>query len=125
MIDGFNKSRRQIASGKEKPTDETMSAIKFHTPPKGDLPHYSYIFRKPESLGTQMENVAYSRLRTMLHLEIQKYKEAMKTSNFQNGLGGTTACMKRLAIATKGCGQLTLNDTYFSDSWFSSVKNAE
>ena len=33
--------------------------------------------------------------------------------------------MKRLAIATKGCGQLTSNDTYFADSWLSSVKNAE
>ena len=61
----------------------------------------------------------------MLHLEIQKGKEAMKTSTFQNVLGGTTVCMKRLAISTKGCGQLTSNDTYFPDSWFSSVKNAE
>ena len=33
--------------------------------------------------------------------------------------------MKRLDIATKGCGQLTSNDTYFSDSWFRSVKTAE
>ena len=61
----------------------------------------------------------------MLHLEIQKGKEAMKTSKFQNVLGGTTLCMKRLAISTKGCGQLTSNDTYFSDIWFSSVKTAE
>ena len=29
--------------------------------------------------------------------------------------------MKRLFIDTKGCGQLISNDTYFSDSWFSSV----
>ena len=62
---------------------------------------------------------------TMLHLEIQKGKEAMKKSRFQSELGGTAACMKRLAIATKGCGQLTSNDTCFADSWFSSVKNAE
>ena len=34
-------------------------------------------------------------------------------------------CMRRLTIATKGCGQLTSNETYFSDSWFSSVKNTE
>ena len=33
--------------------------------------------------------------------------------------------MKRLAIATKGCGQLTSNDKYFADSWFSSVKTSE
>ena len=49
----------------------------------------------------------------------------MKKSTFQSELGGTAACMKRLAIATKGCVQLTSNDTYFAYSWFSSVKTAE
>ena len=34
-------------------------------------------------------------------------------------------CMKRLAIATKVCGQLTSNNTYFSDSFFSSIKTPE
>ena len=34
-------------------------------------------------------------------------------------------CMKGLAMATKGCGQLTSNNTYFADSWFGSVKNDE
>ena len=72
-----------------------------------------------------MKNVACSRLGTMLHLEIQKGKEATKKSKFQNVLGGTAACMKRRAISTKGCGQLTSNDTYFSDRWFSSVKTSE
>ena len=33
--------------------------------------------------------------------------------------------MKRLAIVTKGCGQLTSNNTYFADSWFISVKTAK
>ena len=61
----------------------------------------------------------------MLHLDIQKGKEAMEKSKFQSELGGTEACMKRLAISTKGCGQLTSNDTYFSNIWFSSVKTAE
>ena len=61
----------------------------------------------------------------MSHLEIQKGKETMKTSTYKNVLVGTTACTKRLSISTKGCGQLTSNDTYFADSWFSSVQNAE
>ena len=72
-----------------------------------------------------MKNVACSRLGTMLHLGIQKGKEAMKKLTFQSELGGTAACMKRLAIATKGCGQLTSNNTYYADSWFSSVKTSE
>ena len=72
-----------------------------------------------------MKNVACSRFGTMLHLDIQKGKEAMKKLKFQSVLGGTAACMRRLAISTKGCGPLTSNDTYFSDSGFSSVKTAE
>ena len=59
----------------------------------------------------------------MLHLEIQKGKEAMKTSKFQNFMGGTAACMRRLDIATKGCGQLTSNYTYFADICFIYIKN--
>ena len=34
-------------------------------------------------------------------------------------------CMKRLIMAKKGCGQLTQNDTYFSDIWFSGVKMSD
>ena len=59
----------------------------------------------------ELKNVACSRLGTMLYIDIQKGREALKTSKFQNVLGGTTACMKRLDIDTKGCGQLTSNDT--------------
>ena len=67
--------------------DESMSAIRFRTTPKGDLLHCSYIFRQPEPLGTEMKNVACSRLGTMLHLDIQKGKEAMNKSTFQSELG--------------------------------------
>ena len=111
LIDGFNDSRRYISSGVGKTADESISAIQFFTTTKGDLTHYSYIFRKLEPLGIEMNNLACSRLGTMLHLEIQKGKEAMKTSKFQNFLGGTTVCMRRLVIATTGCDQLTSNDT--------------
>ena len=41
LIDRFNELRRQIASGKEKTADESMSAILLRTTPKGDLPQYS------------------------------------------------------------------------------------
>ena len=60
--------------------DESMSAIQIFTTPKGCLPHYSYIFSKTEPLGKETNNVACSRLGRMLHPEIQKGKEAMKTS---------------------------------------------
>ena len=66
-----------------------------------------------------------SRLGNMLYLDIQKGKEATKTENFQQQIRGTAAFMKRLMMATKGCVQLTSNDTYFYDSWFSGLETAK
>ena len=111
LIDGFNESGRQIDSGVGKTADESMCAIIFRTIPKGYLPHYYIIFRKPEPLCTEMNNVACSRLGTMLHLDTKKGKEATKMSKFQKYLGGNAACIKRLDIDTKGCGELKPNDT--------------
>ena len=66
--------------------------------------------------------MACSRLGTMLHLDIQKGKEAIKTSTFQKYVGGTVARMKIRMMDTKGCGQLTSNDTYVSFIWSSGEK---
>ena len=84
-----------------------MSVIQFCTTPKIYLPHYSYNFRKIGPLGTEMKNVTFSRLGMMLHLETQNCKEVMKTLEFQKYLGGNNACMKILAMSTRGFGQLT------------------
>ena len=72
-----------------------------------------------------MNNMECTRLGTMLYLDIQKWKENMKTSEFQKNLGVTAACMNRLAMAAKGCVQMTSNYTYFYGSRFSYVKTAE
>ena len=85
----------------------SMSTIQFCTNPRGDLPHYSYVFRKPEPLGTDIKNVACSRLGTMLYLDIQKGEGTTKMAEYQQRIGGTSACMKRLTMATKVCEQLT------------------
>ena len=39
LIDVFNDLCRQISSGVVKTSDESMSAICFHSNPKADLPH--------------------------------------------------------------------------------------
>ena len=72
-----------------------------------------------------IKNVDCSRLGTMLHLDIQKVKEATNASTFQQQIRGTAACMKRLMVDTKGCGKMTSYNTYFSDGWFIGVKTAE
>ena len=37
--------------------DDSMSAIRFQTAVKGNLPHLSYIFCKPEPLGKYFNTV--------------------------------------------------------------------
>ena len=64
-----------------------------------------------DPLGTEMKNMACSMLGKILHLETKKGKESMKTLEFQKYLGGTSTRMEILSIDTKGCGQLTSNDT--------------
>ena len=61
----------------------------------------------------------------MLYLEIKFWEEAMKTLEFQQEIGGTASCMKIIMKATKGCGELSSNNTYSSDRFFSGLKTAE
>ena len=49
--------------------------------------------------------MACSRLETMLHLDIQKGKEDMKSLDFHKYIRGATACTKRLAMDNKRCDQ--------------------
>ena len=82
--------------------DESTSAMRFWTTHKCDLPHYSCIFRKVEPLGMEMKNVVCSRIGDMLYLNIQKGKEATKTAELKQQIGGTAARMKILIMDTKG-----------------------
>ena len=58
LIDGFNETCNNIAASYLKIGDESMSEIRFRTTEKGNLPHLSYIFRKPEPLGTEFKTAA-------------------------------------------------------------------
>ena len=49
LIDGFNAECKNIAASFLKVGDESMSAIRFRTTAKGNLPHLSYIFCVQES----------------------------------------------------------------------------
>ena len=52
LIYGLNEANKNIAASYLKFGDESMSVISFRATAKGNLPHLSYIFRKPEPLGT-------------------------------------------------------------------------
>ena len=79
-----------------------MSAIRFRTTAKGNLPHLSYIFRKPDPLGTEFKTVACSVTGALLFIEVQRGKEGMKNSRYQQELGATAACTKWMMEGTKG-----------------------
>ena len=58
LIGGFNMACKNIAAIFLKVGYESTSAIRFRTKAKGNLPHFSYIFCKPEPLGTEFKTVA-------------------------------------------------------------------
>ena len=58
FIYGFNEALSNIASSYLKVRDESMSAIKFFTMLKGNLPHLSYLFLRPEPLGAKFKTFA-------------------------------------------------------------------
>ena len=57
LFDGFITAGKNIAASFLKVGDESMSEIRFRTTAKGNLPHLSYIFRKPEPLSTNFKTV--------------------------------------------------------------------
>ena len=106
-----------------------MSAIRFRTTAKGNLPHLSYIFRKTEPLGTEFNTVACSVTGDLLFIEVQRGKEGTKDSRYQQELGATAACTKRMMEETKGIGQKSKKGgtkyCFLFHSWFASNKAAE
>ena len=129
LLYGFNNACKNIAASFLKVGDESMSAIRFWTTAKGNLTHLSYIFRKPDSLGTKFKTVACSVTGDLLFIEVQRGKEGMKDSRYQKDLGATVACTKRMMEETKGIGQKSKKggpeDCFLFDSWFASKKAAE
>ena len=83
LFDGFNTACKNIAASFLKVGDESMSAIRFRTTAKGNLPHLSYIFRKPEPLGTKFKTVVCSVTGALLFIKVQRGKEGMKDSRYQ------------------------------------------
>jgi hypothetical protein len=52
MFELFNRRRRDgIIASVTKIMDEMMSALRPRTTPRSNLPHLSYVMRKPEPLG--------------------------------------------------------------------------
>ena len=129
LSNGFNTACKNIDASFLKVGDESMSAIRFRTTAKGNLPHLSYILCKPDPLSTEFKTVACSVTGALLFIEVQRGKEGMKHSKYQQELGATTVCTKRMTEATKGVGQTYIEGgtkyCFLFDSWFASKKAEE
>ena len=106
-----------------------MSTIQFCTTSKGNLPHLSYIFRKPEPFGAEFKKFACSVTGSLIFIDIQRGKEGMKLSRYHLELGATSACTKILMEDIKGLGQRSLKGStrgcFLFESWFLLEKSAE
>ena len=80
LIYGFNAACKNIASSFMKVGDDSMSAISFRTTAKDNLPHLSYIFRKPEPLGTEFNIVACYVTGDLIFIEVYRVNEWIKHS---------------------------------------------
>ena len=75
LVNDFNEVvARNYSESNQKCFDESMSPWRPRTSKKGNLPHLSYIMRKPKPLGTEFKSVGCAATGVMLHLEIQRGK---------------------------------------------------
>jgi hypothetical protein len=97
LFDDFNQARRhRFAAVRVIVEDESMILWNPQTTPTGGLPNISYIPRKPVPLGTEVKS-ACDGTGVMLHMEVQKGKDAMKEADFAGELGVNTAIALRVA----------------------------
>ena len=55
-----------------------METIQLWGIPRGELTHYSFIFRNAEPLGNEFKNISRHNLGTTLYLHIKKGNDKMK-----------------------------------------------
>ena len=129
LINGFSAACKNVSSSYLKVGYESMSAIRFLKTAKENLPHLSYIFRKPYPLEKEFNIVVYSFTGDFLFIEVHRWKEGAKHRKYYEELESNEACTKRMTEATKGIGQKSrkggTKDYLLFGSWFDSNKAAE
>ena len=122
-VQKFNESRKEkISSGNWIVIDEMMSAYRPRKTKSSDLPHLSYVQRKPEDLGTELKNAGCCILRTQLGMECMEGMWPMRAKRLTPEMGATAACTVRLLEAVMD--DTKRNGGMLGDSWFGSVRAA-
>lgn len=100
----FSRAIWSIGEQEEGDYPAPMSAYQPRSTKLGDLPHLSFIKRKPRSLGTEFKSSADGVTGIMLWLEIQEGNSRMKSRAFVGALGANAACALRIALGVVGAG---------------------
>ena len=129
LINGFNAACKNIAAMFLRVVDESMSEIRFRTTANGKLSHLYYIFRKPETMGTDFKKVSCSVTGALIFIEVYIGKKVMKQRQSPHRIGVRAACTKKIMDSTKGIGKKSIKggtkDCFLFESWFSSKKASE
>ena len=128
----FNECRRKkVRTSNVRVADESMSAFRPRTTKHGNLPHLSFIKRKPEDLGTELKTAACPELGIMEYIEIQRSKNDTHGREFstESMKRVTTTCCMRIANAcyqqrNNNGNENATSEIFMGDSWFGSVPTA-
>ena len=83
VFDWYAENRRRtVHASNTKLVNETMFAFRPQTQKDGNVPHLSYVQRKPENLGVKVKSCAALRPRVFLSLEIQRSKDDLNGREF-------------------------------------------
>ena len=101
--------------------DETMSAFTGTEGAEPDnIPHASFVERKPEPLGCELEDAADAQCGCIFSLEINEGKEEMAKKKYYAEHGPTAACSLRLSAPLHHSRR-----AWGGDSWFTGVHEVE
>ena len=103
LVDRFNQNRRRtLTLSPVQVPDEAMSPFQPRTSPSADLPHLSFVERKPKKLGTEVKCVADGLHGVMRFLEIQEGKGEMAKKKYRDMYNAATAQALRLVEGVHG-----------------------
>jgi hypothetical protein len=118
-IAGFNNVRlNRITTSLWDILDESMLSFRPRTTATGTLPNISFIFRKPDPLGTEFKCAACPVIGTMKCLDIQQGAKPMQVVKYITEHGCTSGCSPRMS---KACNQPVAAGQkrgLKGDSWF-------
>ena len=134
-FDDFTKNRQQtIASSNVITIDESMSAYAPQTEKTGNIPHLSYVFRKPKPLGTEAKDTLCTETECILALSLCRAKNDTQATEFdectQKKIARVTLKLMKSTMhlpddnpASQGNVNLDATPNVFlGDAWFSSVE---